>query len=90
MVTLAYLLKREMDRYWRHLEVTVAGGIDKMDSLRGIEITMGQVSYQKVPEPTGLNKQLLDAATIKLLDILPLREVHVATRKKLVSERHLN
>jgi hypothetical protein len=56
--------------------------------MRGTEITIGQATCQKVPEPTDLNKQLLDAAAIKLPEILPLREVHVATREKLVSERH--
>ena len=88
MVMLAYLVERELDRYWRGLEVTIAEGIDELGSLRGVEITMGQARCQKVPEPTGLSKQLLDAADIKLPTVLPLRNVHVDTRKKLVSERH--
>jgi transposase len=88
VVMLAYLLERELDKHWRHLELTVVEGIDELGSIRGIEITIEQATCQKVPEPTGLNKQLLDAAAIKLPEILPLREVHVATRKKLVSERH--
>jgi transposase len=88
VVMLAYLLERELDKYWRDLEVTVAEGIDELGSLRGIELTIGQATCQQVPEPTGLSKQLLDAAEIKLPAVLPLRKVHVATRKKLVSERH--
>jgi transposase len=87
VVMLAYLLERELDKYWRHLEVIAAEGIDELSSMRGVEITIGQTTCQRVPEPRGLNKQLLDAANIKLPEILPLREVHVATRKKLVSER---
>ena len=87
VVMLAYLLERELDKYWRGLEVTVAEGIDELGSLRGTELAIGQATCQKVPEPMGLNKQLLDAANIKLPEILPLRKVHVATRKKLVSER---
>lgn len=90
VVMLAYLLERELDKYWRHLEVTVAEGVDELGSLRGVELTVGQVTCQKVPEPTGLSKQLLGAASIKLPEVLPLRKVHVATRKKLISERHLN
>ena len=85
---LAYLLERELDKYWRGLEVTVEEGIDELGSQRGVEISVCQVTCQKVPEVTGLSKQLLDAATIKLPEMLPLRKVHVATRKKLVSERH--
>ena len=90
MVMLAYLLERELDKYWRDLEVTIAEGIDELGSLRGTELTIGQATCQKVPEPVGLSKQLLEAADIRLHDILPLRKVHVATRKKLVSERQLN
>ena len=86
---LAYLLEREVDKYWRRLEVTVAEGIDELGSLRGVEITIGGATCQRVPEPTGVSKQLLEAANIKLPLALPLRKVHVATRKKLVSERKL-
>ena len=90
VVMLAYLLERELDKYWRGLEVTVAEGIDELGSLRGVEMTVGQVTCQRVPDATGLSKQLLDAANIKLPAVLPLRGVHVATRKKLIPERHLN
>ncbi len=88
VVMLAYLLERELDKYWHDLEVTVAEGIDELGSLRGTELTIGQATCQQVPEPTGLSKQLLDAADIKLPAVLPRRKVHVATRKKLVSQRH--
>ena len=87
VVMLAYLLECELDKYWRCLEITIEEGIDELGSLRGVEMTIGKGTCQKVPEPTDLNKQLLDAACIKLPTVLPLRKVHVATRKKLVSER---
>jgi len=87
-VMLAYLLEQELDKYWNELEVTVAEGIDELGSLRGVDLTIGQATCQLVPEPTGLNKQLLNAADIKLPGAIPLRKVNVATRKKLVSQRH--
>jgi len=87
VVMLAYLLERELSNYWRGLETTVAEGIDELSSLRGTVLTIGQTRCQKMPESEGLSKQLLEAAGIKLPDILPLRKVPVATRKKLVSER---
>jgi transposase len=90
VVMLAYLLECELDTYWRGLEITVEEGIDELGSLRGVEMTIGKCTCQKVPEPTELNKELLDAACIKLPSVLPLRKVHVATRKKLVSERNLH
>ncbi|MBT9140421.1 MAG: hypothetical protein DDT30_00997 [Dehalococcoidia bacterium] len=88
VVMLAYLLERELEKYWRGLEVTVAEGIDELGSLRGTELVIGQATCQKMPHPVGLNKRLLDTAGIKLPEILALRKVPVATRKKLVSERH--
>ena len=90
VVMLAYLLERKLDEYWKHLEVTVPEAIDELGSLRAVEISVGGVTCQKVPGPSGLNKQLLDAAGIKLPEVLPLRRVHVATRKKLVSQRRAN
>ena len=71
VVMLVYLLERELDKYWRGLEVTVAEGIDELGSLRGTGLAIGQATCQKVPEPTGLSKQLLDAADIELPEILP-------------------
>ena len=88
VVMLAYLLEWELEQYWRGLDTTVAEGIDELGSLRGIELIIGQASCQQIPEPTGLTRQLLDAAGIKLPEALPLRRVCVATRKKLVLERH--
>jgi hypothetical protein len=86
-VMLAYLVERELEQYWRYLDTTVPEGIDDLGSLRGIELTIGQATCQQIPEPTGLIKHLLDAANIKLPEVLPARRVHVATRKKLVSQR---
>ena len=37
----AYLLERELDKYWCGLEVMVADGIDELGSLRGVEISVG-------------------------------------------------
>jgi hypothetical protein len=87
VIMLAYLLERELARYWRELEVTVAEGLDELGSLRAIEIGEGKVSYQRVPAAVGLSKQLLEATNIQLPAILPLSKVHVATRKKLVKEK---
>jgi len=74
----------------RSMEVTVEEGIEELGSLRGVEIRIGQGICKSIPEPTGLNKHLFDAAHINLPSALFLRKVHVATRKKLVFERKLN
>jgi transposase len=88
VVMLAYLVERELEQYWEGLDTTVAEGIDELGSLRGTGLTLNQAACQTVPEPTGLTKQLLDAADIRLPEVLPLRKIHVATRKQLVSERN--
>ena len=87
VVMLAYLVERELERCWRGVETTVSEGIDELGSLRAVEIEAGGARCQKVPKATGLSDQLLEAADIHLPEMLPLRSVHVATRKKLVSRR---
>lgn len=83
VVMLAYLIERELDQYWRHLDVTVSEGIDELTSIRGIEFSIGNNTCQKVPQPTGLGKKLIASADIKLPDIFPVKKVHVDTRKNL-------
>ncbi len=87
VIMLAYLLERELYRCWQNLDITVAEGIDELGSLRGVEINIGDVTCQKVPQPVDLSEKLLQAADVHLPDILPLRQVHVATRKKLTDRR---
>jgi len=83
VVMLAYLLERELDHYWRHLNLTVSEALDELGSVRGVELTLGPATCQQVPQATGLAQQLLSSAQITLPQALPLRRVHVATRKKL-------
>ena len=87
VIMLAYLLERELYRCWQNLDITVAEGIDELGSLRGVDITIGDVTCQKVPRPVGLSEKLLQAAGVRLPDVLPLRLIHVATRKKLTDGR---
>lgn len=89
VVMLAYLLERELGHYWRYLDNTIAEGIDELGSIRGVEIsfTNANVSCQKVPVPTGLSEKLLEEAKIRLPNVLPLKRIHVATRKNLYQQR---
>jgi transposase len=87
VIMLAYLLERELYRCWQDMDITIAEGIDELGSLRGVEITIGNVTCQKLPRPVGLSEKLLQATGVRLPDILPARKVVVATRKKLPTER---
>ena len=73
VVMLAYLLERELTHYWRHLDTTVSEALDELGSVRGIELAIASLKCQKVPQPTGLNQELLAAAQIKLPAIPPGR-----------------
>lgn len=88
VVMLAYLLERELNRYWHGIELTKAECIDRLGSLCGTVMELGDKSYQVIPEATGDCKRLLDAAGIKLPDVLPVAKIHVATRKKLLKTRN--
>ena len=88
VVMLAYLLERELNRYWHGIELTKAECIERLGSLCGTIMELGEQTYQVVPEATGDCKKLLDAANIKLPAILPVAKTHVATRKKLLKTRN--
>lgn len=87
VVMLAYLLERELHRCWQDLNIKVVEGIDELGSLRAIEMTIGDVVCQKIPQPSGLSEKLLEAAHVRLPHLIPARKVTVATRKKLQTER---
>jgi len=87
VVMLAYLMEKQIYEYWREIEVTISEGLDELASLRAVEMRIENVVCQKTPEPNGLCEKLLNAASVKLPPVLPARKLHVATRKKLVSER---
>lgn len=87
VVMLAYILERELDRCWRHLDLTVAESIDELGSIRGVLLTIGNSSCQKIPAPTGIGKELLRSADVTLPKVIPHRKIQVATRRKLPSRR---
>ncbi len=87
VVMLAYLIERELDALWRNFDMTVPEAIDQLGSLRGTIVQVNQTTCQKVPQPVGDIKKLLDAADIRLPGILPVRNVKIATRRKLTTRR---
>lgn len=87
-VMLGVLIQRELERCWSEIDITVEEGIDELGAIRMEEVRLiNAVAYNRIPEPAGLPKQLLDAANVKLPPALPRREVNVYTKKKLVSGR---
>lgn len=88
VVMLAYLIERRLHEFWRNIECTVPEGIDELGSIRGTVIEIGGATCQKIPKPADITADLLNAAGIKLPEVFPMRQIRVATRKKLVEQRN--
>ena len=63
-------LERELYRCWQNLDITVAEGIDELGSLR-VWTSRSAMSRAKVPRPVGLSEKLLQAAGVRLPNVLP-------------------
>lgn len=87
VVMLAYLIERELDALWRGLETTVPEAIDQLGSLCATIVTVGQTTCQKIPRPNEAVRKLLEAAGVRLPEVLPGPRVRVATRSKLAPRR---
>jgi len=88
IVMLAYLLAYHLRRLWYDVELTVEDAVAELASICAIQVRIGDnLCVQTIPEPRPLGKQLLAKAAIALPDVIPCRNVEVATRKTLVSQR---
>jgi hypothetical protein len=72
-IMLSYVLKKEIEKYWHPIEIPFDEGINELSSIRTVEITIAGATYHKVPTPTGLCKELLDATNVKLPLIIPVK-----------------
>lgn len=88
VVMLAYLLQRELERYWLDLDITVEEGIDELGAICMQEIRVGTATCQNIPHPNERSSKLLKAAGVQLPTILPYRKAQVATKKKLPQKRN--
>jgi hypothetical protein len=87
VVMLAYLVRRELERCWANLDLTVEEGLDELGALCSQTVTFGAARCQSIPTPGDRAKMLLAAAQVELPLALPHRPATVATKKKLPAER---
>jgi transposase len=87
VVMLALLLQRQLEQYWKELDVTVEEGISELSGIHMQQIRLGNESIQNIPNPSLLGEQLLESAQIDLPSVLPSKTANVYTKKKLPSER---
>ena len=83
VVMLAYIIIQELKRVWAEIDVKIDEGISELIAITSEEIRIGKISYQQIPEPRELGIRLLKAAKVSLPEVLPHRDIKVATRKKL-------
>lgn len=88
VVMLAYQIAQELARRWQEINLTVPEGIDELETLCTIEVLVdGQPRCNKIPVPRDSVKVLLEAASVKLPEVLPCKGIKVATRKSLPQNR---
>jgi hypothetical protein len=87
---LALKVRRHLERAWWPLELTVEEGLRELEKLCVMELvhaTSGKVVARQVPEPSSIQKQLLDALKLNLPAMVPESKVAVVTRKKINNVR---
>ena len=88
VVMLAYRMVQELAERWREINLTVAEGIHELTTLCATEVLVnGQPRCNKIPQPRSSIKELLEAASVRLPEVLPCQAARVATRKKLPENR---
>jgi len=83
---LALKVRRQLERAWWSLEVTVEEGLRELEKLCVMELVhpqSGKVLARQVPQPSARQQQLLDALKLDLPATVPEAEVTVGTRKKI-------
>ena len=88
VVMVAYRIVQELANRWNTFNLTVQEGLDELASVCAMEVNVGgTASANKIPQPRPSVQQLLDAASVRLPDVLPCKGIKVASRKKLQENR---
>lgn len=83
VVMLAYLLRRELERAWDKIDVTMEEGINALTTLSSVKmIVAGKVEIERIPTATGLCGELLKALNIELPEVIVRSKLNVSTKVK--------
>lgn len=87
IVMLAYMISKYLREKWKGLNITVEEGIKELSSVCCVQMHVGAVTYNQIPEPRKTAAQLINKLDITLPQVVPHRGIKVATRKKLNLKR---
>ena len=79
---LAYMIIRHLEKKWASLYLTVAEGLNSLNTLTLQEVTVkGHAPFQQIPQPREQNKKMLKVLNIELPKFLPSSNARGVTRK---------
>ena len=87
IVMIGYIIEKYLREKWKDINITVEEGIRELSSINSMEIQVGAVKYNQVPEPRDIGSKLLNALSVKLPKAIPYSNIQVTTRKKLELKR---
>jgi transposase len=88
VVMMAYLIRRNLERAWSQLDLTVEEGLNALKTLCTITVKIGGTNrILRVPTPRTQSRRLLDSLNIEMPVALPHSDVHVDTKRKLTQRR---
>jgi len=88
VVMLSYLIIRALKRAWKDIDLTVEEGIKELDRICAMQLSVkGGECCLRIPEPSAVAKELLNALDVNLPLMLPKSMANVDTKKKLSSRR---
>ncbi|MEO5361102.1 MAG: hypothetical protein H7843_11755 [Nitrospirota bacterium] len=90
VVMLAYRIVRELAIRWQLLDITVEEGIKELSTLCVEEVSFnGTNTFNQIPHPRESVEKLIEAARVKMPEVLPSKDIFVTTKRKLPSRRIL-
>ena len=88
VVMLAYLLRRELERAWEKIDVTMEEGLDALATLSSIDMGLaGEIKIERIPKPRGLCEKLLNALKFTLPTKIIRSKLNVSTKVKTRKQR---
>ena len=67
--------------------IDIEEGIHELSSINSMEVQVGAVKYNQVPEPREIGSKLLSALSVTLPKTIPHNDIKITTRKKLELKR---